>query len=92
MNLSWDDLPSFISKYSNKKIIFTECECQNSLDGNVCNVSTGQCGQCKPGFFGDFCQSQCKCGNSKNETVCDVSTGKCDLCKSGFGGHFCTGK
>ena len=55
-------------------------------------MSTGQCGLCKPGFFGDFCQSQCKCGNSKNETVCDVSTGKCDLCKLGFGGHFCTGK
>ena len=40
-------------KYSN--IFYTECECQNSLDGNVCDVTTGQCGLCKPGFFGDFC-------------------------------------
>ena len=71
--------------------MYTECECQNSLDGNVCDVSTGKCGLCKPGFFGDFCKV-CKCGNSQNETVCDVSTGKCDLCKLGFGGHFCTGK
>ena len=37
---------------------FAECECQNSLDGNVCNVSTGQCGLCKPGFFGDFCKGK----------------------------------
>ena len=36
-------------------IFFTECQCQNSLDGNVCDVTTGQCGLCKPGFFGDFC-------------------------------------
>ena len=36
-----------------KKI--AECQCQNSLDGNVCDVTTGQCGLCKPGFFGDFC-------------------------------------
>ena len=55
-------------------------------------MSTGQCGLCKPGFFGDFCQSQCKCGNSLDEIACEKATGKCDLCKSGFGGHFCTGK
>ena len=54
-------------------------------------MTTGKCGVCKPGFFGDFCKV-CKCGNSQNETVCDVSTGKCDLCKDGFGGHFCPGK
>ena len=49
-------------------------------------------GLCKPGFFGDLCESECKCGNSLNENVCDRATGKCDLCKSGFFGHFCTGK
>ena len=37
---------------------FTECECQNSLDGNVCDVTTGQCGLCKSGFFGDFCKGK----------------------------------
>ena len=47
--------------------------------------------RCKPGFFGEFCESECKCGNSL-ENVCDRTTGKCDLCKFGFGGHFCTGK
>ena len=41
--------------------MIAECQCQNSLDsldslgGNVCDVTTGQCGLCKPGFFGDFC-------------------------------------
>ena len=76
------------------KNIFTDCQCQKSLDGtdgNVCDVTTGQCGLCKSGFFGDFCKV-CKSGNSQNETVCDVSTGKCDQCKAGFGGHFCPGK
>ena len=46
---------------------------------------------CKPGFFGDLCESECKCGNSQIEKVCDKTTGKCNLCKPGFGGHFCTG-
>ena len=48
-------------------------------------------GLCKPGFFGDLCESKCKCGNSLNENVCDKN-GKCELCKPGYGGHFCTGK
>ena len=48
--------------------------------------------RCKPGFFGEFCESECKCGNSLDENVCDRTTGKCDLCKFGFGGRFCTGK
>ena len=43
------------SSHANILIFFTECECQNSLDGNVCNATTGQCGLCKAGFFGDFC-------------------------------------
>ena len=46
------------TKYSNKHKIFTECECQNSLVGNVCEASTGQCGLCKRGFFGDFCKGK----------------------------------
>ena len=45
----------FTSKYSKEKIIIADCQCQNSLDGNACDVTTGQCGICKPGFFGDFC-------------------------------------
>ena len=48
--------------------------------------------RCKPGFFGELCESECKCGNSLDENVCDRKTGKCDLCKFGFGGHFCSGK
>ena len=48
--------------------------------------------RCKPGFFGEFCESECNCVNSLDENVCDRTTGKCDLCKFGFGGHFCTGK
>ena len=55
-------------------------------------MSTGQCGLCKPGFFGDFCESVCQCGNSIEENVCDKTTGKCGLCKPGFFGGFCTGK
>ena len=35
--------------------MIAECQCQNSLDGNVCDVTTGQCGLCKSGFFGNFC-------------------------------------
>ena len=46
--------PSFDTKIL-RKIIIAECQCENSLDGNVCDVTTGQCGLCKPGFFGDFC-------------------------------------
>ena len=41
--------------------IFTDCQCQKSLDGtdgNVCDVMTGQCGLCKSGFFGDFCKGK----------------------------------
>ena len=38
--------------------MIAECQCQNSLDGNVCDVTTGACGLCKPGFFGDFCQGK----------------------------------
>ena len=38
--------------------MIAECQCQNSLDGNVCDVTTGQCGLCKPGFFGDFCKGK----------------------------------
>ena len=38
--------------------MFTECECQNSLEGNVCDMSTGKCGLCRPGFFGDFCKGK----------------------------------
>ena len=72
--------------------IFTDCQCHNSLDGNVCNVTTGQCGQCKPGFFGDFCESQCQCDNSLDGNICEKTTGKCGVCKPGFGGHFCPGK
>ena len=49
-------------------------------------------GLCRPGFFGDLCESKCKCGNSLNENVCNKATGKCELCKPGFGGHFCAGK
>ena len=37
--------------------------------------------RCKPGFFGELCESECKCGNSLDENVCDRKTGKCDLCK-----------
>ena len=44
---------SLDSKYSKEKI--AECQCQNSLDGNACDVTTGQCGLCKSGFFGNFC-------------------------------------
>ena len=43
------------------KNIFTDCQCQKSLDGtdgNVCDVTTGQCGLCKSGFFGDFCKGK----------------------------------
>ena len=48
--------PSFDTKIL-RKLIIAECpsQCQNSLDGNVCDATTGQCGLCKPGFFGDFC-------------------------------------
>ena len=46
---------NFTSKCSKEKIIIADCQCQNSLDGNVCDVTTGQCGLCKPGFFGNFC-------------------------------------
>ena len=46
----------YLHKISYQKIIITECQCQNSLDGNVCDAATGQCGLCKPGFFGDFCK------------------------------------
>ena len=46
------------TKYSNKHKTFTECDCQNSLEGNICDVSTGQCGPCKLGFFGDFCKGK----------------------------------
>ena len=49
--------PSFDTKIL-RKIIIAECQCQNSLDGNVCDVTTGQCGLCKPGFFGDFCKGK----------------------------------
>ena len=55
-------------------------------------MSTGKCGLCKPGFFGDFCESQCQCDNSLDETACEKTTGKCGICKLGFGGHFCPGK
>ena len=70
----------------------TECKCGNSIEENVCNKITGECSQCKPGFFGDFCESVCQCGNSIEENVCDKTTGKCGLCKPGFFGDFCTGK
>ena len=33
----------------------SECKCQGGKDGNVCDKSTGECGACKMGFFGDFC-------------------------------------
>ena len=55
-------------------------------------MTTGQCGQCKPGFFGDFCESQCHCDNSLDGNVCEKTTGKCGVCKPGFGGYFCPGK
>ena len=35
--------------------LIAECQYVNSLDGNVCNVTTGQCGLCIPGFTGHFC-------------------------------------
>ena len=52
-------------------------------------MTTGQCGQCKPGFFGDFCK-ECQCQNSLDGNVCDLTTGTCGLCKPGFFGQFCT--
>ena len=55
----------------------------------MCDVTTGQCGQCKPGFFGDFCK-ECQCQNSLDGNVCDLTTGTCGLCKPGFFGQFCT--
>ena len=72
--------------------MIAECQCQNSLDGNICDVSTGKCGLCKPGFFGDLCKD-CHCQKSLDGTdgnICDVMIGQCGLCKSGFGGLFCT--
>ena len=49
-------LEKFTCKYSKKN--FTECECKNSLDGNnVCDATTGQCGSCRPGYLGDFCNT-----------------------------------
>ena len=41
--------------------VFTECQCHDSLDGNVCDVLTGHCGQCKPQFEGNYCE-KCKTG------------------------------
>ena len=55
-NMNGDDI--LLILYILKKIMIAECQCQNGLDGNVCDVTTGACGLCKPGFFGDFCQGK----------------------------------
>ncbi|XP_052789004.1 protein draper-like [Mya arenaria] len=44
-------------------------------------------GQCKPGYFGDFCEKKCseKCLN----VICDKSSGICYECASGYTGEYC---
>ena len=38
-----------------QKIYISDCNCSGGKDGNECDKSTGVCGACKKGFFGDFC-------------------------------------
>ena len=41
---------------------FKDCNCKDGHNENVCEKSTGECGDCKMGFHGESCDE----GNKKN--------------------------
>ena len=58
------------------------------LNSRVCDLTTGKCGQCKPGFFGEFC-TKCNCNLQGTKiNICKSDSGKCE-CKDGHSGIHC---
>jgi hypothetical protein len=68
-------------------------DCPYSCFNGACDINTGSCKSCYPGFYGSTCQPCLPGHYGKNcekscrhgcEGACDKETGACHVCKTGF--------
>lgn len=53
-----------------------------------CDIEHGNCSMCKPGFYGNHCNSTCP--SNCRENVCHMEQGNCFGCNDGWKGISCS--
>ncbi|XP_061166264.1 receptor-type tyrosine-protein phosphatase mu-like [Saccostrea echinata] len=86
------------SKYYGK---YCDQPCPENCYDQRCNISTGNCFECKPGYKGSRCNQKCdgrmygtacsqKCGHCLGNTQCHHINGSCSGgCSAGYEGSLC---
>ncbi|XP_061185083.1 multiple epidermal growth factor-like domains protein 10 [Saccostrea echinata] len=65
-------------------------DCPSTCPNIVCNRTSGLCGSCRDGYYGNRCEYHCHWKNKCSERKCNEKTGYCTSgCVSGYFGVYC---